>query len=820
MKKKLLQGLLALLFLIVFAALAAYLTHFLVAENFFPTGSDTYYHLYRADTLYHSILEGDYYPLYDRYWYNGVENMRFWPPIAAYLIAGCIALVGGDVYVGFALFVSVIFFFGALAWLVIGLYEDRVIFSAFLGVLWFFMPNNLFALFVEGNLPRCIIMVFLPLLLYHTFRFLKTKSVLSVGLIMLYFTIILLCHVGYGGMIALSLLVFLLVYQIAIRKRTGALSVIMAYVIPFLVVGLWIYPSLVGANASTTSTELMRTFFQKAVISLNPFLRLTAFDKFYFGLAAFVLGIFGIVCAKKEAQTLFWSGILIFFFTTDLMFPVLSRLPGSSYLWMLRFISIALCFILLGLLFWKSLRAPFLLLVCALLVLDCVPSLKLLYMEDQSEAPADRLKEQAERIMLDKAKDMTVQRLAVLDNSTEGSAIHFYTANVDTPVEDSFGAGWTSAATAKNIVMLNEAVSEQGYLYLFDRLVELGDDTVLVQIGQLKGGEEDIGELTYCAERSGYSLVDQNEYYLLYHFTPVNRYFGTINTYQAIGIGTSTSEMELFYPVMEEGESDNLDDYTFDDLKDYQAIYLDHFEYDDIDTAEALVKELADHGVRIIINADGIPVNGISKVQEFLGVNCSRILFENGYPFLFVDGEKYDLDFFEEGYEEWDTVFLNQLDQIDGYFLDNNLEESFLGTVYNDNITIIGINLIYHYQLTGDPYAWKIISNVFQLDPAELPIRQIVPISVSHVRDKITIDSAYDEVNTTIAYHDMFEASQPIESHSHLVQVNKGKTEITLHYPYFKQGMALSLVGLLLVITHLVIVQLRYAEDRKERKNA
>lgn len=33
-------------------------------------------------------------------------------------------------------------------------------------MIWFFMPNNLYAMFVEGNLPRTMIMSILPLYLF------------------------------------------------------------------------------------------------------------------------------------------------------------------------------------------------------------------------------------------------------------------------------------------------------------------------------------------------------------------------------------------------------------------------------------------------------------------------------------------------------------------------------------------------------------------------------------------------------------------------------------------------------------------------------
>ena len=367
--------------------------------------------------------------------------------------------------------------------------------------------------------------------------------------------------------------------------------------------------------------------------------------------------------------------------------------------------------------------------------------------------------------------------------------------------------------------MLEDAVSGGAYLYLFDRCLEMGDDTVLIPRKLMEKEGEDFEYLDYCAAKRGYALVEENPEYLLYHYDTGMADYGTVSTYRGIGIGTNSSEIQLHYPVMEEGNSDCLTDYTFDDLKDYEMIYLDHFTYDDKETAEQLVKDLADAGVRIVMNADGIPINGMTKVQEFLGVNCSRVLFENGYPFLFVGDSRYDLDFFADGHEDWETVFVNNLDQVEGYFFDNGLQESFLGKVYNDNITIIGLNMIYHYMLTGDPNAQEILDRIIRLDTEELPERELVPITVTYGPRTITIETDRDGVNTNLAFHDMFESAQPIKNVNHMLEVGKGKTVITMHYPSLKQGLALSLMGVLVAVLFLAVGKISFdSELEKERE--
>ena len=68
---------------------------------------------------------------------------------------------------------------------------------------------------------------------------------------------------------------------------------------------------------------------------------------------------------------------------------------------------------------------------------------------------------------------------------------------------------------------------------------------------------------------------------------------------------------------------------------------------------------------------------------------------------------------------------------------------------------------------------------------AELPDRALVPLDIAHAEDQIIIISPQDQVNTTIAYQDIFDSSEKIHSVHNLLEVNSGETKITLKYPYF-----------------------------------
>ncbi|MDE6852566.1 MAG: hypothetical protein K2J67_08755 [Lachnospiraceae bacterium] len=810
MKKKL--WILAMVLL--YAAIAAGIAWMIHMGGRYPAGTDTMSHVYKGNLLYHSIREGNWYPLYDEFWYNGVQVMRYGSPLPAYVLAFCQALAGGDAVTGYLCFVAFVFFFGALAWLYIGVRKERFWLGAFFGILWFFMPNNLYTLFVEGNLPRSLSMVLLPLLLYFVYEYLRTERWQKMGNLIAVFTGIGLCHAGYAGMILLAMLLFLLVYRIIYRKKGKCLLVIAGLILPFLLIGIWLFAALRGGSTAADISQVMQRSFQDAVVSLNPFRRLmVGHVEFYFGLAAFLITVFGGICSKKKSIIGFWSAILIFLCTTTMMCAVLEKLPGGEYLWMLRFISIALCMILYSFLLWDTLRRWIVVLCVALLVMDTIPSLSLVYSGGSQTTASQWMEETAQDSLIRKAQEITTQRAALLDGGTLGAMAQYLLVDYDgTGTRSACGAGWQSAATEENILLLNEAVEQGQYRYLFDRCLELGNDTVLIKISQMKYGEADIPQMTESAGKRGYQLVDTNDSFLLYHLRTAPDCFGTVCQYNGIGIGTAASLMVLSDPDIVKGDSINLNEYSYEELSGYKVVYLAGFEYDDKKKAEELVIRLSEAGVRVVIIGDGLPYHKNARTQEFLGVTCHDILFENGYPVLYTEEGEVDCGLFDKEYSDWKCVYFNGLENTKGYLYDAGRKIDFLGTVKNENICFIGLNLTFHYALTRDESAGELIHSVTGEFLRELPDRRIVPLEVTYGRNRLTISSPEDGVNTSLAYHDIFRSRQKLKHKNQLTYVDRGKTIITMGYPYLAEGLCMSLMGI--VLTVVFLLWLRWRETR------
>ncbi len=348
----------------------------------YPGGKDALGYLYRGNALYGAIQKGDLWPMYDPYWYNGAEMMRYWAPVPVYLLAGCQWLAGGDAMGGYLVFVMVLFLAGAASWLYVGIQVKRPYFGAFLGVLWFFMPNNLYTLFYEGNLPRAFCIAVLPLLFFWAHDYLQSGRwhvLLKIaGCILAFF----LCHPGYGGMIVLVFALYLLLDAgIFHGNREGAgdlgrcpgnqgtgkaasrhswqrhLELILAMVLGWLMAGFWLLPSMAGGVAAGEHPESLGDFFQSVFLSLNPAARMQdGSEVFYFGLSVALLAVFGILLSKRKSMPGFWVGILLLIGSSETAFLLADVLPGREYLQMLRPVSIGLGLVLFSFLIWDTLK--------------------------------------------------------------------------------------------------------------------------------------------------------------------------------------------------------------------------------------------------------------------------------------------------------------------------------------------------------------------------------------------------------------------------------------------------------------------------------
>lgn len=795
---------------ILYAVMAVFVIGTVMKNGVYPEGSDALYHVYRGDFVYRAIGDGNWYPLFAKEWYNGVELLRYGAPLPAYFMAFCQFLAGGDVLNGYLIFVGMIFFLGAIAWLFVGWRKQRICLGAFIGALWFFMPNNLYAMFTEGNLARCVCMIFLPLFIDAAEAFFETKKRCWVIVETLLFALMALCDLWYAGMIALGMLVYVLVHRLYSGRESGNRQVLYGILLGFMLTGAWLVPALTGGLTAWDKSENMVKFFQPALLSLNPLERYEGgFVHFYFGLAAALIALLGMFMADKKHRAGFTAGIVFLVCTTDTAYYLLKVLPGSEYLWMLRFISIALCMILYSLLDWRRLRKYILCIVLLLLVADAVPSLPLLYGNQSGTSAAERLDEMQETTLIQEGLELTGQRIALMDASSLEARGAFLCTGWNDGRDATFGAGWEAAVTARNIRNLNVALESGYFSYMFDRCKEMGNDTVVVRLSCLPKGEGEAEKLAAAAKVSGYTKIKEQNGYQLYHLDGASGNWGVKTGYEAIAIGADVIDIAMQFPAVEEGSSDNLNDYSYEKLSEYNTIYLGAFSYDDKESAEEMILRLSEAGVKIVISADGIPEDNKEHNQSFLGVRCEKISFQNGYPELIIYDKLINPDLFPKGYSDWQTVYTEGLDSVEGYLLENELEIPFLGTVVNENITVIGLGLPQFCRISRDATMSATLSGILGYGNENVPKRELIPIEVEYGKNSVRIVSPVDDLNTTISYHTIFQTGREIGNVNNLMVVDAGLTEIEFVCKELVFGWIVTGCGVILVVLYAVFGRIR-----------
>ena len=789
-------------------------------------GSDSMYHVYRGDWIMKSVSSGDAWPLYNAVWYNGVELMRYWPPVAAYVMAFCQLIAKSlpgifteyYVFEGFAVYCGLIYLIGAVTWNIAGFIKNRPVTGAVVGVLWFFMPQSLYVLFAEGNLPRSLIMAIFPLAFLFINEYLKKGMVRNfVGTAVTFF-LMCACHVGYTGMVALACLIYLVVYRLCCFTGSGRLQrsgkrdleIIVAVLAGFLLCGVFLLPALKGGLASNTSnaSQAAESFFQSIFITLNPVKKFTeGYSVSYFGIISFLFALFGAVAGKKRSRAGFITAIIIVLLTSNTAAPVIKMLPGGSLMWMMRFLQIASAMILFSMLEWDSLKRPYTVAVSALLAVDCF--LSVLTLRPDAYEPATvrgYFENMTENTLIDEAKDLTDNRIALIDSNKALFNGVFYLTDYEGSVNQLFGQGWEAASTSLQIAQINEAFDNGYYYFLFDRLLEFGCDTVLIKKDAAAKEPYNEIEADAAAVKRGYVKEYEEGIYVVYHHQDVSSTYGTISEYYGLAIGNGAYYISMMFPTICEAPSEYIDDFTLEKLSSYNIIYLDGFLYHDVHAAEDLITKAAEAGTKVYVLADGIPENAESRTYRFLDVECQSVEFDNGFPALKTTfmGDL-EVALFPNELRQWRTVYINGLTKVMGYSEVLNETLPFYGKGTNDNINFIAFNLTYYYALTRDRTIGALLAGVVETSEYDIPEREVVPIDIEYSENSLKISSPKDGVNTSIADHDIFEGSY--RAFNRLVYVDNGDTVITYSYPYLLQGSLLSFAGLLVIAIMVVYIR-------------
>lgn len=785
--------------------IAVLLVVYLLFSNNYPKGSDVFGHIYKADYLYHAILNGEWNPIYSPDWYNGVELFRYWPPFAYYILALLQFVTGGDVMMASIVFIGFCYLISTSGWLLFGLREKKYWLPFLVANLYYFSPDNLRIVFSEGNIPLMFVATCMPLLMYFVWEFLQYKNVKALIGVSVMAAVFTATHLTMALITTAAIVIYSIIYGIVHKIYQYPGLLIVNWVLTQIAMGiLWVKSASGDIIEQTTasSVESVREMAQEAVLSLNPVLRYESLEQFYFGLAIFCIALLGLITATKDTFSGFFSTLLVFLGTTTVVNSLIKVLPFSHIYWMHRFVPIGMCLFFIAFLHWRKLKTSWLVIFCIAMVLDITPTLRFLYYDDikaGESVEAQMEKDMGEKLVRE-AKEMTVNRMAIMDLSDWGSYPSYYLCGQDEEdVLYTFGRSYQGAATLSNVVSVNEAFENGFYPFVFDRLLQMGNDTIVIPKEQLD--EEHIQAVKVAAGKLGYSNVGENENAILFHLA-VSGTFGTITEYESLAIGEDAECICYMYPQFGYADRTNLSDFTYNELKKYKSLYLSGFTYDNKDETEALLEKLAQSGTRVFIDMQHVPMNKLNGKVEFMGVYAQPITFTERFPILETDdGSQFKLNVSTPGYDVWNTIYLSSVqDNLKTAEYDNKADLTYLGTNGNDNIVFIGFNTVYYYTVTRDRDLLPFLNEVFDETENKLPNRKVVPISVDYQYNQVVVETEYDNVNTNLANLDCFDSLRDEQSENNMVVVDHGKTILKVKESTKVAGILISLLGISLLL--------------------
>ena len=449
-------------------------------------------------------------------------------------------------------------------------------------------------------------------------------------------------------------------------------------------------------------------------------------------------------------------------------------------------------------LLWKRLKRPVFILVSILLLVDSVSSAVIL-MDVRPKQVEEIAIEEMQDYLLEDAANQTKNRLGLWDHSKLGAMPSWYLSKDMDANSTLYNYGWAfqGAKTMNNIVSVNEALEKGYYAYAFDRMLEMGSDTIVVVKEWILKGSEDL--FFANAEKVGYQLWKENDNSWVFVYPNIRGTFGVVKKYKNLAIGDQAEFIGYIYPQFGHGQSEYLDDYSFEELIGYEKLYLSGFKYRDKEKVEKLLQDVAAAGILVFVDMQHIPLDKTSGKAEFMDAYAQVVSFTEKFPVLSAsDGIEFKLETHTVDYEVWNTVYVSGTSKhLKEAYYDETTDLTYLAQNGYENIYFLGLNLIYYYWESDIPQLQKLLNEILVEEPGEVCPVTICPIEIEYGSNQIIVTSPMDEVNTGIANLDCFSLENAKKRIQHnLLVVNEGRTVYNIIYTHFVPGLLMSLSGL------------------------
>lgn len=787
------------------------------SPHLFQYGSDTWCHLLKAKFLSRQLQVGDYYPHFFSYWQNGIEPFRYWAPLP-YMVLALINLLVGNIFASTDYYIVGCAIFGGLSWLV---FRNRIgLLPATLGgIIWVFWIDNLNVAFSSGNYPRLMAIALLPLLLELFSRTVENKGhrvkCFLITLVLIH--IIVLCHAMIAAVYCVALMAFAIIWWLAGGiSFKGLINGGIALVAGILTSCWWLLPSLTGGGSGFSSESMSgNIIFVPFNISLNPAFR---YSEFYWGiclLAVIPILLFGWRQLTGWVKCLLITGFLMFLLTIPPMQAIHAIFPLHTLLWPVRFSSFWSIAFIIGVFSlitpissftitkYKKL-ATIVVVIIAFLVMsfDSYSSLKLLI---TSRQPLEPLVANVESI-----RETPGWKVATLDLSKLGSSPSYLLTEV-AGREQVFGWAWQGAKTAQNLMLINMALENEWYPYVFQRLSYMGTTDLMT----FQDAVKNTGMFEKQANQAGFKQVMVSG--ALQHWHRLDFPYLAEYQKQGLAVGKHASIFAMQFPALEIGSSPRIDDYNLQQLQQYKTLVLSGASWISEEKAEKLIIQYARSGGRVLVDLTGFHTDIMSRQAKFLEVYGEPVALNRKINFE-SNGESGELRSFAQ--KDWRCIIPQGLDGIDIVFKHYGNDAALLGykmVAPNVPVYFLGANLGYHGFLTHDPVVTRILEDILQISPdfqapelcyignycsstqgctmtyeADKPLSAIIPVAaLDGMKVKVDGKPAYTSICENLIY-----ATLPAGEH----QIELGLQKAPVYY----WGQWLSLLSIIAIVFVLI----------------
>ncbi len=776
-KKQGINKLEVVLYILITIALSIGLFFVLKSSDILKNTEEVYIHLGKARYLLTQLKNGVLSPIYMKSWYDGYMMFMHSEPLTYYTLALMGYIFNSDMMLGYAATLSIIFAFTVSGFTFLGRVYDKAFIGFISGILWFTMPEISRHYIITGDIKVLVALAFLPFCFAYIAkyfqnrgRFMPLKIITSMWLIVLAdLSIAIIVFIG-----------FLTIFTIKVFYTKQDRKLIMTVGCVIMSVGLsagWLYSAYRNGSIPEFYTNN---------------------NGYYIGATLFVILVGCIFFAYQQLRTYAIAAIIVGLLA-------LYKLPVVVII-----MYIAIIFIFLE---WKKCDRK---VILALLLIIGMSNVYRLQANVSTKDNSLYVENEKIKTAVEKAGVVTNDNLLYLDIDKEATYPGYYMVDKNKDIVFSNKSSMKYNVITDNIQMLKYAVYAKRFDYIFDRSLEMGCDTILFNLKGLIITQQDNEKLNISCKKFGYDLVagSINEKYLIFH-KDINRKMGNITKYQGIAIGKSSRNVSLIYPYFENGMSDSLDDYSVKRLSKYKKIYLSGFKYKKLKDAEKKVRTLAKKGIDIYVDMDGIPADPLTNRQKFLDVTAQTVSFKENFPEFTYKTRKIVPKKFYKEYSEWNTVYIENVDKVEGYCMAAGRTLPYAGTKM-ERVHFMGLNILYHVIEANDVSIQFIVDDFFNLEEGTSPVRRQKNLNIKYKYDRIEIDSRYGNMIAPISYQRVFRGNKKIRNVNNMLMVKKGKTVLTFDYKNFYIGVGISIFMIIFMILTFAVYKFRLKKRDQE----